>query len=312
MNPILTTTYRHNATHADAPARAAAPNTTRGRKKLLRVHIHSIDAAPGQMVTVEVTTDTYLEEVLDLVCKKRQLDKGSHVLKLPGSGAVVLTDREVSSIGNVTDLDLYRKRFASEAGGGSGSGAAYSPGSGGYGASPKLFSDGLGGSAVGIGGGQSGTAAARRFRKAAGTTPGSHPLAREALRANTLLGGGGGDDVNDANFKKYTVWRRQGLKIMGSSERVLTIDGEYVHIMHASSVAGGGGGMGGGGVGKITTVHFSNVVGCKVSLRHPTHFKLIVYKATESKRYDFEAKTADEAAEIVRELKKAMSPYQDI
>ncbi|CAK7202606.1 Component of a membrane-bound complex containing the Tor2p kinase [Sporothrix eucalyptigena] len=295
-NPILTTIYRQDVNHADAPAPAAAPNMSRGRNKLLRVHIHSIDTAPGQMVTVDVKTDTYLEEVLDLVCKRRRLDKASHVLKLPGSGAVVLTDRAVSSIGNVTDLDLYRKRFASEAPGANG---GYSPSSGG---SPKLSSEGLGGSAAGT---SAAAAASRRFRKAAGTTPGSHPLAREALRAG---GGATVDQVSDANYKKYTVWRRQGLKIMGSSERVLTIDGEYVHIMHAANTLAGGGG---GGAGKITTVHFSNVVGCKVSLRHPTHFKLIVYKATESKRYDFEAKTADEAAEIVGELKKAMSPYRD-
>lgn len=302
MNPILTTRFRSDVNHADAPAPAAAPNMARGRKKLLRVHIHSIDAAPGQMVTVDVTTDTYLEEVLDLVCKRRRLDKASHVLKLPGSGAVVLTDRAVASIGNVTDLDLYRKRFASET---PGTGGGYSPSSGG---SPKLSSEGLGGSAVGTGASSAAAAASRRFRKAAGTTPGSHPLAREALRAGGT-GNGGVDQVSDANYKKYTVWRRQGLKIMGSSERVLTIDGEYVHISHAANTMGT---VGASGQGKITTVHFSNVVGCKVSLRHPTHFKLIVYKATESKRYDFEAKTADEATEIVGELKKAMSPYRDI
>ncbi|KIH92966.1 hypothetical protein SPBR_02283 [Sporothrix brasiliensis 5110] len=303
-NPILTTMFRADVNHADVPATTAAPNLARGRKKLLRVHIHSIDAAPGQMVTVDVTTDTYLEEVLDLVCKRRRLDKANHILKLPGSGVVVLTDRAVASIGNVSDLDLCRKRFASET---PGAGGGYSPGSGG---SPKLSSDGLGGSAVGLGGSSSAAAAAsRRFRKAAGTTPGSHPLAREALRAGVLgpvAGNGGLDQVSDANYKKYTVWRRQGLKIMGSSERVLTIDGEYVHISHAANNLGGTSSH-----GKMTTVHFSNVVGCKVSLRHPTHFKLIVYKATESKRYDFEAKSADEATEIVGELKKAMSPYRD-
>lgn len=35
----------------------------------------------------------------------------------------------------------------------------------------------------------------------------------------------------------------------------------------------------------------------------------MVYKATESKRYDFEARNADEAAEIVEELKKGIAPY---
>jgi len=40
--------------------------------------------------------------------------------------------------------------------------------------------------------------------------------------------------------------------------------------------------------------------------------KVVVYKATETKRYDFEAKSADEAAEIVFEIKKGISPYHDI
>ena len=37
-----------------------------------------------------------------------------------------------------------------------------------------------------------------------------------------------------------------------------------------------------------------------------------MYKATESKRYDFEARGADEAAEIVQELKKGISPYREV
>jgi target of rapamycin complex 2 subunit MAPKAP1 len=36
-----------------------------------------------------------------------------------------------------------------------------------------------------------------------------------------------------------------------------------------------------------------------------------VYKSAE-KRYDFESKTAEEANEIVQELKKGISPYQDV
>ena len=37
-----------------------------------------------------------------------------------------------------------------------------------------------------------------------------------------------------------------------------------------------------------------------------------MYKATETKRYDFEAKSADEAAEIVFEIKKGISPYHNV
>jgi SAPK-interacting protein 1 (Sin1), Pleckstrin-homology len=53
------------------------------------------------------------------------------------------------------------------------------------------------------------------------------------------------------------------------NERVLAIDGEYLHIMPAQS-----GKTMFEGQGKTTTVHFSNVVGCKVTRRHPTNFKV--------------------------------------
>ncbi|KAH6605081.1 stress-activated map kinase-interacting [Trichoderma cornu-damae] len=278
-NPILTTAYRPNVLLADAPqTRTTVSNAMRGQQKLLRIHIMSSEVAAGQMVTLDITTDTYLAEVLDQVCRKRHLDKANHVLKLPGSGALVMLDRPVSSIGNVSDLELHRRRFATD-------GPLAVTGSPGT-SSPKA------------------AAAAtldmpppRKGHKKA-YTPGSHPLAREVIQP---------DELPSANYKRYTVWRKQPMRIVGMSERVLVIDGEYIHIVPAS----GGKAIQEGG-GKTTTVHFSNVIGCKVPRKHPTNVKLVVYKATESKRYDFEARGADEAAEIVAELKKGISPYREV
>lgn len=241
LNPIVTTTYRPNAPLADAPqARAATPNTTRGQQKLLRIHIMSVDVAPGQMVTLDVTTDMYLAEILDLVCRKRQLEKANHVLKLPGSGAVVMIDRPVSSIGNVSDLELHRRRFATDGP----LSMTGSPSSG----SPKMLPLSDSGQAH------------RKGRKT--QMMGQHPLAREAMKQDEL-------GANNANYKKYTVWRKQPMRIVGMSERVLVIDGEYIHIVPAS----GGKAVRDGG-GKTTTVHFSNVVGCKVPRKHPTNVKV--------------------------------------
>ncbi|KAI1020128.1 hypothetical protein LB503_006521 [Fusarium chuoi] len=192
-----------------------------------------------------------------MVCRKRQLDKANHVLKLPGSGAVVMLDRPVSSIGNVSDLELYRRRFATD-------GPLTITGSPGS-SSPKML-----------------------------------PLAEQAMQKRTRESLKQ-DELSNASYKKYTVWRKQPMRIVGMSERILVIDGEYIHIMPAS-----GGKALHDGSGKTTTVHFSNVVGCKVLRKHPTNVKLVVYKATESKRYDFEARSALEAAEIVEELKKGM------
>ncbi|KAI6778400.1 Stress-activated map kinase-interacting protein-like protein [Emericellopsis cladophorae] len=278
-NPI-TTTFRMNTSTplADAPAvPAVMNNASRGQQKLLRIHIMSSDTAPGQMVTVDVTTETYLAEVLEAVCRKRQLDKGNHVLKLPGSGAVVMIDRPVSSIGNVSDLELYRRRFATD-------GPLTMTGSPGS-ASPKApGADGM-------------SYQGRKVRKAQQML-GPHPLAREIAKQ---------DELGHANYKKYTVWRKQPMRLVGMSERILVIDGEYIHIVPSS----GGKALTDGG-GKTTTVHFSNVVGCKVPRKHPTNVKLVVYRATESKRYDFETKGADEADEIVGELMKGISPYRDV
>jgi len=242
QNPLLTTmsALRQNSTLADAPAIGVAPtqSTTRNAvKKLLRIHIHSADAAPGQMITLDVTTDTYLADVLDIVCKKRQLDKANHVLKLTGSGTVVLLDRPVESMGNRTDLDLFRRRFATD-------GPLTMTGSPSS-SSPKmpLMAE---------------RPEMRKIRKP--PMMGTHPLAQESVKQ---------DELGSANYRKYTVWRKQPMRFVGMNERVLAIDGEYLHIMPAST-----GKTMFEGQGKTTTVHFSNVVGCKVTRRHPTNFKV--------------------------------------
>ncbi|OBT79758.1 hypothetical protein VF21_01474 [Pseudogymnoascus sp. 05NY08] len=290
-NPVITTmpNIRSN-TLADMPAAPIRGNAApSGAQKLLRIHIHSLDASPGQLVTLNVATTTYLAEVLDIVCKKRHLDKANHVLKHSGSGTVVLLDRTVESIGARTDLDLSRRRFATD---GpltmSGSPASTSP------RTPLRASfDAPSGPAL------------RKMRKGAAAPTGMagspmHPLAREAMKQD--------EEGNPENFRKYVVWRRQPMRFVGMNERLLVIDGEYLHIMPGPS---GKTLFEGKGEGKTTTVHFSNVVGCKVTRRHPTNFKVVLYRATETKRYDFEARNADEAAEIVFELKKGLLPYHE-
>lgn len=241
QNPLLTTmsALRQNATLADSPAigTATTPATRSSVKKLLRIHIHSADAAPGQMITLDVTTDTYLADVLDVICKRRQLDKANHVLKLTGSGTVVLLDRTVESIGNRTELDLYRRRFATD-GPLTMSGSPSS-------SSPKIPM-------------MAERPDVRKIRK--GPMMGNHPLAQEAIKQ---------DELGSANYRKYTVWRKQPMRFVGLNERILAIDGEYLHIMPTST-----GKTMFEGQGKTTTVHFSKVVGCKVTRRHPTNFKV--------------------------------------
>ena len=241
QNPIMTTTYRSNTLLADMPQlRAPTPNPARGQQKHLRIFIMSPDTTPGQMVTLEVTTETYLAEVLDAVCRRRQLDKANHVLKLPHSGAVVMVDRPVSSIGNVTDLELYRRRFPAD--------GTHTAGGSPSSSSPKMMP-------LAEGHGQ-----IHRKGKKTTQVSGQHPLAREGITP---------DELASANYKKYTVWRKQPMRIVGMSERILVIDGEYIHIVPAS----GGKAVHDAGH-KTTTVHFSNVIGCKVLRKHPTNVKV--------------------------------------
>ncbi|GAP89271.2 putative stress-activated map kinase-interacting protein [Rosellinia necatrix] len=272
-NPIITTTYRMDTIFADKPAAPTnTPAATRGQKKLLRIHILSSDVPAGQMITVDVTTDMYFAEVLDTVCRKRQLDKNTHVLKLPGSGAVAYADRAVSSIGNAMDLELHRRRFATD-------GPLTITGSPGS-SSPKSH---VWDSQI-----------PQKGKKKAAT---AHPLAQQATMADEAGSG------NKVTYQKYTVWRKQPMRFVGLNERIIAIDGEYVYIMPSS-----GGKVAREG-GKTTTVHFSNVIGCNMSRRHPSNFKLLVFRDSETKRYDFEAKGSQEAAEIVREMKKGIAPY---
>jgi hypothetical protein len=244
VNPLLTTmsALRQNGSLADSPGLGSATPITPSRngvKKLLRVHILSTDVLPGQIITLDVTTDTYLADVLDIICKKRQLDKANHVLKLTGSGTVVLLDRTVESIGNRTDLDLSRRRFATD-GPLTMSG---SPSSG----SPKMI---LTPEKPDL----------RKIRK--GQLLGTHPLAQESIRQDQF-------PLGNSNYKRYVVFRKQPMRFAAMNEKIIAIDGEYLHIM-----PGSGGKTVFEGQGKTTTVHFSNVVGCKVSRRHPTTFKV--------------------------------------
>ncbi|KAI7786569.1 stress-activated map kinase-interacting protein [Diaporthe eres] len=273
LNPVLTTTYRSDANMRDAPRpQVSTSNTQRGQHKFLRIHIMTPDAPPGQTITLDVTTDMYIEEVLELVCRKRNLDKNFHILKIPNSGAIALLDRPVSAIGTMQDLELHRRRFGDPTL--SQSPVSHSPGG------RLLFSE------LGVGG-----------KKSSKTKGVPHPLAKEALAQEELS--------RNSNFRRYVVYRKQTMRFAGLNERLFAIEGEYVHVTPSS-----GGKPLADSSSKTTTVHFSNVVGCNLSRRHPSQFKFVILRDGESKRYDFETKSADEANEIVTAIKQGMSLNQ--
>ena len=219
---------------ADKPAFASIHSTPRmGPQKMLKIHFTSLEAF-SQISTIEVTTDTYLAEVLDTVCKRWKLDKSYHVLKVTGTNTIAPVDRTVESLGARTDLDLVRRRFANDGA----LGLAGSPGSSSPNA-PLILAAELPAKAQ------------RKWRMA-------HPLAQNSEMVNST-----------AKYKKYNVIRKQPMSFAPSHQRVLLMDEDYMDILPGetgktlfdSSV-------------KKSRVPFSMIVGCKVSRRHPKTFRV--------------------------------------
>ncbi|KAI4212116.1 MAG: hypothetical protein LQ351_005146 [Letrouitia transgressa] len=188
------------AAPADMPAVATSHSTPRtGPPKMLRIHFRSLEAY-SQNTTIEVTTDTYLAEVLDIVCKKWKLDKAYHHLKVTGTRTIAPVDRIVESIGAHTDLDLERRRFVNDGA----VGISGSPGSSSPNAPLFLQADGP-----------------RRGRR---TAPLLHPLAQKQDMPGST-----------AKYKKFTVFRKQPMSFTSHHQYNLILDDEYMHAIPAES-----------------------------------------------------------------------------
>ena len=264
---------RAPAVPIDKPAFPTVHSTPRmGASKMLKIHFTSLEAL-SQVSTIEVTTDTYLAEVLDTVCKRWKLDKAYHILKVSGTNTIAPVDRTVEALGTRTDLDLARRRFANDGA----LGLAGSPGSSSPNAPLLLAAD-------------------TPTRKGKPSTRNMHPLAQ--AQKQDILG-------STAKYKKYNVMRKQPMSFAPSHQRVLLMDEDYMHILPGET-----GKTLFDNSGKTSRVPFSMIVGCKVSRRHPKTFRVIILRdKDEQKRYDFEAQTVNDAAEIVDEIRKGMEPY---
>lgn len=258
-------------TPADKPAVQASHATRKGVPKTLKIRYINIESST-QVMTINTSTDSYIAEILDSVCKRWGLDKGNYLLKVLGSNTIAPLDRTVEALGNITELDLVRRRFGAGPLSLGGSPGSTSPNA------PLLIDNGN---------------TSKKGKK--GDKRMLHPLAQK----QDLIGG---------YYRRYHVFRKQPMSFTASNQRVLAFDNDYMHIMP-------------GDTGKTVIEHsaktrsisFNDVVGCKVSRRHPKSFRVIVLRgndASEQKRYDFEARSALEAVEIVEEIKKNMAHYR--
>lgn len=241
----------------------AAPRAP-GAPVLLKIRLRpdppNSAAALTQNTVLDVTTETYLGDVLDQVCSRRNLDKSIYTLRLAGSNIIVPSDRTIESLQGRTELLLVRKRPA------------------------DLLMD---------------TSAPRSM------TPNA-PIMVPNTYAGSKLGLGEQssnnlakyipDIVTSSTYQRWIVWRRQPMSFMGRQERVLAIDGEYVHISPSETKTIFES-------PKTTSLHVGQIVGCKQSRKIPVNFKIMIIKAGQTKRYDFEATRAQEAETVVSKIK---------
>jgi target of rapamycin complex 2 subunit MAPKAP1 len=293
FNPIANP--KESGQPMDAP-QSSGPQTAQRTGQNTILTIHFSDEHLNQRTTkVEVTTDTYLDEVFTSVCKKLGVDKGLYVLKVHNTPTVAPNDRTVESLKGHADLDLQRRRFVGDGA----FGLAGSPGSSSPNA-PLFIPPPL--AALGA---KKGKKDQRQQMQLANM---GYSVAAQPDSAFSLANAAG-------TFKRWHVWRKTPIAFSSASPRVIALDGDFLYIM-SNEVGGGGGGRAGAtdaGTGakstrleaaptKTTTVHFSSIIGCKVSKRHPRMFSIIVFRERQPKRYDFGAPDHKTAAEIVREV----------
>lgn len=133
----------------------------------------------------------------------------------------------------------------------------------------------------------------------------AHNRAASNARASMMVPPLLPETLNGIGYQKYKIWRRQPMSFINRHERVLALDGEYVHIMPSDDRAWYDYSP------KTSSFHISQMTKCKQSRKIPNNFKVVIMKTTGvSKRYDLEALTVSQAQEIVAKLKGLLSSYQ--
>lgn len=288
-NPITGSTFtlgamRNNSVAhlLDLPSAMAQP--TRGRTgipKTLQINFTNMDSLQTTVLEIQTTTDTYVAEVFRQACEKLKItNKALYVLKVHGTNMVVPEDRTVEALANSTSLDMQRRRFIGvEDRDGASSPTSESPNA------PLVLT---------------GTTTPTKVKKkgfqlGGGSSANQKPSFEVGAIGFHQLGPGG---------KRYHVLRRQPLSFAPAHPKVIALDGEYIHIMPATNVD-----MDAVAGGKTTSVHFKDVIGCKVARKHPKLVRVLVYREKETKKYEFDAGSSAEAAEIVEEIQKGVERF---
>lgn len=198
--PFSSALANSSLTPADQPAPVGPQATPRmGTTKTIRIKYFDIDAA-AQTMTMEVSTDSYIAEILDHVCKRWGFEKAGFVLKVAGTNTVAPLDRTVEALGTRSDLDLVRRRFGAGLPTLTGSPGSSSP-------NAPLLLDIQG---------------PKKSKK--GHL--QHPFQKQDLLSQSA-----------SNFKKYYVTRKQLAPFAQGSQKVLVFDGDLLHMMPADTTS---------------------------------------------------------------------------
>lgn len=321
-NPItgpsfaLNAAMRKDSTNLlDAPQTQAATSTPRmGPVKTVQIHFTDPQSFQTTLLPLDTTADTYIAELFEKACARLRLDKALYVLKVRGTQTVAPSDRTVEALGGNLHLDLVRRRFGAV--GDFGLGLSGSPGSSSPNAPLELVPN------------TPPTAKEARGKKrgfGVGMGMGGvlHPLAAAQQRSYTA-GGGGGDlstlDLTGAGVvgRRYNVLRKLPLSFSGSHPRTLVITPEYMQILPAAPSTSADDPVTAAALnqqalqppsGKTTNVPMSSIVGVKVSRKHPKMMRVLVYREKETKRYDFECSSREEAERVVADIRVGLGEF---
>ncbi|TFY77859.1 hypothetical protein EWM64_g6153 [Hericium alpestre] len=228
------------------------PSPGYGPQMFLRIRVQDTADAVHISTTIPVSATMYMQEALELVCRKRKLQPKEYALLLGDMSILIPLDRTVASLQGKSDLMLVKRSML-----------------------PHLGVD------VGRPTGKT-------------TDPNASIFKRISDIPETQYNAAG--DYTAA-YKKYTVFRKLPM-LVGRHERVLAIDGAYIHVMPSSNRA-----KAVFDSGKTSSYHIKSVVACQQSTKQPSTFRFVVHRDGGNKRYDFEAENAKCAAEIVQTIK---------
>lgn len=284
--------------------------------RTVRVYAYPYDEIVSKPVmTFSVDSTARIGQVLAKVCSERGVDQQMFTFQIPGTRILVINSSEIGSLPQA-NLELTPKRVIT-------AGNGYDPNSivsasrvsvsvpkstplssssSAATIQPSLAGPSFGGigSSIGapVGSGLSGPAWNRhkQIQKQAENNA-DMSLIRSSLGPEALLTGAG--------YQKYFIWRRQPMSFISRHERILAIDGEYVHIMPSEDRAWFDS-------PKTSSFHINKIIKCKQSTKVPVNFKIVIMKTSGPKRYDLEAVSPAVALEIVTKLRRLAQKYHEL